>query len=148
MKSIKQLANEINIDKQRIYRHIKKNHFNDVHHDAGVMWCDEALEIQIKSHFIKNIHINESHHDVHQTKSLDAVIAILQNELEVKNEQIHELNARLAESNTALVAAQQSLQAAQLLHGGTMHKQLTDGNLDSDERPKKSFLKRIFSKSI
>ena len=75
------------------------------------------------------------------------MLATLQNEPEVKNEQIRELNARLAESNVALVAAQQSLQAAQLLHGGTMQKQLTGVNLDSDDQPKKGFLKRIFSKS-
>jgi light-regulated signal transduction histidine kinase (bacteriophytochrome) len=53
------------------------------------------------------------------TNHVDVLIAMLQRELEVKNEQIEKLS-------TALVAAQESAQAAQALHAGTMRK-LTDG---------------------
>ena len=55
------------------------------------------------------------------------LIAMLQRDLEHKNQQlevkdtqIRELNARLAESNAALVAAQQTAQAAQALHAGSL----------------------------
>ena len=54
----------------------------------------------------------------------DILITTLQRELEIKNEQIRELNIRLSESNAALVAAQQTAQAAQALHAGMIQRQL------------------------
>lgn len=43
-------------------------------------------------------------------------------QLAVKDKQIEELNARLAEVSLALVAAQQTAQAAQALHAGTIQQ--------------------------
>ena len=43
-------------------------------------------------------------------------------QLAVKDKQIEELNARLAEDSSALVTAQQTAAAAQALHAGTMHQ--------------------------
>ena len=69
------------------------------------------------------------------------LIAMLQSELEhknqqleVKDEQIRELNARLAESNAALVAAQQTAQAAQALHAGTIQQQFLTGEAGGEPR--------------
>ena len=109
------------------------------------MYYDEAVETQIIQHFSNIEPHHEVHHDVHQTTSLDAVIDMLKAELEIKNEQIRELNARLAESNTALVAAQQSAQAAQALHAGTMQKQLIDSEAlhDAPAEPA-SLFSRLF----
>ena len=57
------------------------------------------------------------------------LISMLQKELDRKNEQlavkdkqIEKLNARLAEVSLALVAAQQTAQAAQALHAGTIQQ--------------------------
>ena len=93
---------------------------------------------------------------------VDTLITILQNELEtknheldvknneldIKNEQIRELNARLAESNAALVAAQQMAQAEQMLHAGTMQKQLKEGEESSPEpdAAPKGFFSKLFRK--
>ncbi|MDA6260100.1 hypothetical protein OSJ98_26440, partial [Escherichia coli] len=62
------------------------------------------------------------------------LIAMLQGELDrkseqlaVKDKQIEELNARLAEVSSALVTAQQTAAAAHALHAGTMHQQLLSG---------------------
>ena len=46
---------------------------------------------------------------------------------QVKDVQIRELNARLAECSTALLAAQETARAAQALHAGTIQQQLSDG---------------------
>jgi len=147
MKTIKQIADEIGVDKQRVYRYIRKNRISEAHHEAGVMWYDEVDENLINAHFLENNRISEVHHEVHQTTSFDTVIDMLKSELEIKNEQIRELNARLAESNAALVAAQQSAQAAQVLHAGTMQKQLTDGADQAEpSTPQKSFFARIFGR--
>lgn len=112
-KTIKQIADEIGLDKQKVYRFIKKNHINEAHQKNGVMYYDEAVESLIKSHFSKITTSNE----VHQTTSNDAVIdvlmkqsEILKNELEIKNKQIDELNKRL-EENQRLLDQQQQLQA-------------------------------------
>ena len=90
-----------------------------------------------------------------------ALISMLQKELDRKNEQlsvkdkqIEELNARLAEISSALVVAQQTAQAAQALHAGTIWQQLTDGDADPDvhsQEPeegeeKKGWLSRLFGR--
>ena len=84
MKTIKQIADELGIDKQKVYRFVKKNHINEVHH--------EAL----------------------QSTSNDAVIDVLlmqsealQKELEIKNRQIEELTKMLADNQKLLDQAQQ-----------------------------------------
>ena len=68
------------------------------------------------------------------------LIAMLQGELDrkseqlaVKDKQIEELNARLAEVSSALVTAQQTAAAAQALHAGTMHQQLLSGKAGADQ---------------
>ncbi|MDD5842300.1 MAG: NAD(P)-binding domain-containing protein, partial [Solobacterium sp.] len=77
----KALADELNISKQKLYRYIKKNHINDVHHDAGVMYIDDALESAIKSVFQDF----DAHHDVHQNHINDAVFDTLLMQLEQKD---------------------------------------------------------------
>jgi hypothetical protein len=68
-------------------------------------------------------------------------------QLAVKDKQIEELNARLAEVSSALLAAQQTAQAAQALHAGTI-QQLTSGTDQSegsgDEPKKQGWFSRLF----
>lgn len=131
-KTIKEIADELGVDKQTVYRYIKKNHINEVHHEAlqksGVKRYDEAAESLIKQGLSEKSTSSEALHEALQNRINDAVpealIDMLRKELEIKNEQIRELNERLAESNAALVAAQQTAQAAQALHAGTMQQHL------------------------
>ena len=58
---------------------------------------------------------------------LQTTVDTLQAQLAVKDVQIRELNARLAECSTALLAAQETARAAQVLHAGTIQQQLSDG---------------------
>ena len=147
MKTIKQIADGLGLDKQKVYRYIRKNHISEAHQDAGVMYYDEAAEMLIQKHFLSNGASGEAHQTASNDAVIDAVISMLQDELQIKNQQIQELNARLAESNAALVVAQQSAQAAQALHAGTMQNQLTDGEaVYKDEGKSKSFWERLFSK--
>ncbi|HJI78273.1 MAG TPA: hypothetical protein OIM17_09770 [Clostridiales bacterium] len=76
---------------------------------------------------------------------------MLRKELEIKNKQIEDLNARLAEVSSALVMAQQTAQAAQALHAGTIQQQFIEGAADpapeqSQESEKRSWLSRLFGK--
>lgn len=98
-KTIKQIADELGVSKQRVYRFIKQNCINEAHQNR-----------------------------INDTVS-DAVIELLREELNRKNEQIQQLNNRLAETTAALVTAQQTIQAvqqttqtAQALHAGTIQQ--------------------------
>lgn len=160
-KTIKEIADELGVDKQKVYRYIKKNHIIEVHHEAlqknGVKQYDEAAETLIKQGILQETTSSEALHEAHQKRNneavfdtvSDAVIDMLRKELEIKNEQIRELNARLAESNAALVAAQQTAQAAQALHAGTIQQQLTSSAADpiddiGDEPKKQGWFSRWF----
>ena len=81
---------------------------------------------------------------------LQTTIDTLQGQLAIKDKQIEELNARLAEVSSALVAAQQTAQAAQALHAGTIQQQLTSGEDQREEdevkAKKQSWLSSMFSR--
>ena len=69
-------------------------------------------------------------------------IDTLQGQLEVKDRQIEELNARLAEVSAALLAAQQTAAAAQALHAGTIQQQLLTGEAGADQKGQEPEQKR------
>lgn len=134
MKTIREIANEIGVDKQKVYRFIKQNHINEAHREAlqrsGVKYYDEAAEMLIKQGFLGETASSEAHREVHQNRineaAFDAVVEMLQKELEIKNEQIRELNERLSECSAALLAAQQTAQVAQALHAGAIQQHILD----------------------
>ena len=85
-----------------------------------------------------------------------ALITMLQIELDrkseqlaVKDKQIAELNERLSECSAALLAAQQTTQAAQVLHAGTIQKEIASGESGVDKQKsasekKNRWFKRLF----
>ena len=85
-----------------------------------------------------------------------ALITMLQRELDrkseqlaVKDKQIAELNERLSECSAALLAAQQTTQAAQVLHAGTIQKEIASGESGGDKQKsasekKNRWFKRLF----
>ena len=64
------------------------------------------------------------------------ILGMLQNELNIKNQQISDITA-------ALVAAQQTAATAQALHAGTIKTHLTDSEADPQ---KKGLFSRIFKR--
>lgn len=101
-KTIKQMADALGVDKQRVYRYIKKNCISEAHQKNGVMYYDEAVEKRIKQAFCEN----EPHQE---SASSDTVVDVLlmqsemlQKELEIKNKQISDLNDRLGECQKLL----------------------------------------------
>ena len=166
-KTIKEIADELGVEKQKVYRYIKQHRISEVHHEAlheahqrsGAKYYDEAAETLIKQGFSSQTASSEAHHEVHHEAHQnrineavnEAVIDMLRQELEIKNEQIRELNARLAEVSSALVTAQQTAQAAQALHAGTIRQQLTSGDAaeEPEEPPaeeRRGWLHRLFSR--
>ena len=107
MKTTREIAREIGIDKQKVYRYIKSNCIKEAHQKNGVMYYDDVAERAIKQAFSEK-------KSYHESTSRDAAFDVLlkqsemlQRELEIKNKQIEELNLRLAESQKLLDQQQQ-----------------------------------------
>ena len=101
---------------------------------------DEAAQSRIKQHFSKFAASNEAHHEVHQSTSNEALISMLQRELDIKNKQIEELTSALSETSKAL-------HAAQALHAGTLQTNLIAS--ESEDKPQeksRGLFSRLFKR--
>lgn len=87
-KTIKQIADELNIDKQKVYRFIKRNHITEAHQINGVMYYDEAAESKINKGLFKEItssDVPQKHiTDVVNDTVNETIISMLQKELDKK----------------------------------------------------------------
>ena len=169
-KTIKQIDDEIGVSKQTVYKRYKGKLYTVcapyAHTEQGVLYIEEQGETLIKQDFLQKECSIGAHTYAHTERSNGAVleqsenagvvavlqttIDTLQGQLAIKDKQIEELNARLAEVSSALVAAQQTAQAAQALHAGTIQQQLTSGEDQREEdevkAKKQSWLSRMFSR--
>lgn len=135
---IAEIAAECGVSEQAVRAWCRRNH---IAKDAkGSFAISETQKTAIYQHYL-----GDGRNQVSQPAkascetcetSETALISMLQKELDHKNEQlsvkdkqIEELNARLAEISSALVAAQQTAQAAQALHAGTIRQQITSGDV-------------------
>jgi hypothetical protein len=123
-KTIKQMADNLNISKQKVYRYIRKHRIKEAYQKCDTMYYNEAVEIQIRSYFSTNIVSN----DVHQGKSSntvnDTLISMLQKELEHKNQQLEAKDKQIADLSDRLADAQQAYKVEQALHAGTIQSSL------------------------
>ena len=159
MKTIRQIADEIGVSKQAVYKRYKGK-LNTVcapyaHTEQGVLYLSEQAEILIKQDFLKDNCSNGAHTVTHTERSigvvseppqeadvvavLQATINALQGQLEVKDRQIEKLTE-------ALVAAQQTAAAAQALHAGTIQQQFLTSEDQQGQEPeqKRSWLSKLF----
>jgi AcrR family transcriptional regulator len=149
-KTIKQIADEIGVSKQTVYKRYKGKLYTVcapyAHTEQGVLYIEEQGETLIKQDFLQKecsigAHTERSNGAVLEQSENAGVVAVLQTtidtlqgQLAIKDKQIEELNARLAEVSSALVAAQQTAAAAQALHAGTIQQQLLSGEAGADQQ--------------
>ena len=169
-KTINQIADEIGVSKQTVYKRYKGKLYTVcapyAPPEPGVLYREAQGETLIKQDFLQKECSIGAHTYAHTERSdgavleqsenagvvavLQTTIDTLQGQLAIKDKQIEELNARLAEVSSALVAAQQTAQAAQALHAGTIQQQLTSGEDQREEdevkAKKQSWLSRMFSR--
>ena len=149
-KTIKEIADELGVSKTAVSKQIANLGLRSSLRKNGNQFAIEnQQEKLIKMAFRKNkqreiagenlvsdeqsqtTNANQSQTENHEVCDLVCVlqttIDTLQEQLSVKDQQIRELNARLAECSTALLAAQETARAAQALHAGTIQQQLSDG---------------------
>lgn len=152
-KTIKEIADELGVSKTAVSKQIANLGLRSSLRKNGNQFAIEnQQEKLIKMAFRKNkqreragenvvsdeqsqtksqtTNANQSQTENHEVCDLVCVLQTtvdaLQEQLSVKDQQIRELNARLAECSTALLAAQETARAAQALHAGTIQKQLSD----------------------
>ena len=151
MKTIRQIADEIGVSKQAVYKRYKGKLYTVcapyAHTERGVLYLTEQAETLIKQDFLKDDHSIGAHtersngaplerrEDADVVAVLQATIDTLQGQLAVKDRQIE----RLTE---ALVAAQQTAAKAQALHAGTIQQQLITGETGADQQGQESDRKR------
>ena len=153
-KTIKEIADELGVSKPAVSKQIANLGLRSSLRKNGNQFAIEnQQEKLIKMAFRKNkqreiagenlvsdeqsqtksqtTNANQSQTENHEVCDLVCVLQTtvdtLQEQLSVKDQQIRELNARLAECSTALLAAQETARAAQALHAGTIQQQLSDG---------------------
>lgn len=162
MKTIRQIADELGVSKQAVYKRFKgKLHTicaPYAHTEQGVLYLEEQGETIIKQDFLQDDRPIGAHTDTHTERSsgavleqgqqadfvavLQATIDTLQGQLEVKDRQIEQLTS-------ALVAAQQTAAAAQALHAGTMQRQLLSSEAGADQQrqdpgQKRGWISKLF----
>ena len=135
-KTIKEIAAECKVSEQAIRGWCRRNH---VAKDAkGSFAISESQKRKLYLHYLgvaRNEVAKPAKASCETCETSETVlISMLQKELDrkdaqlsAKDVQIRELNARLSECSTALLAAQETARAAQALHAGTIQQQLSDG---------------------
>ena len=174
MKTIRQIADEIGVSKQAVFKKIKREPLSTslqgltatVHGRLMVEVDGEKLIKQAFSEPHPSTTDNQltgavdglvdapSTKNEEKIEVVDGVVSVLQDtidmlqgQLKVKDRQIEQQAQIIIQLTDALAAAQQTAAAAQALHAGTMKKQLLYGedNMDQKSSPKK---KSWFSKWI
>ena len=156
--TIAEISVECGVSEQAIRAWCRRNH---VAKDAkGSFAITETQKIAIYQHYlgIDRKEVSQPAKASCETceTSETALITMLQRELDrkseqlaVKDKQIAELNERLSECSAALLAAQQTTQAAQVLHAGTIQKEIASGESGVDKQKsasekKNRWFKRLF----
>lgn len=122
-KTTKQIADELGVSKQQVYRYIKRHNIKEAHQENGTMYYDETAEKLIIQGFSEKIESNEAEQKHTNDTAIEAVILMLQKELEAKDRQIEELQAALKREQELHTSAQLLHSQEQHLHAATL-KQL------------------------
>ena len=152
MKTTKQIADMLGIDKQKVYRYIKKHKIKEAHQDGSTLYYDGIAESRINRFFSDITTSNEAHQCTsksHQSTSSDTVIneviAMLKEELTAKNKLIDEQQQTIKELSETIKIQAQSISAA---HHNELAETVIDGQklLSTPASPKPSLWSKIFKR--
>lgn len=143
MKTIRQIADEIGVSKTAVSKQIANLGLRSGLRKNGNQFAiDKHQEALIKQAFsektqteIENQSQTKTQTENHEVGDLvcvlQATIDTLQGQLEVKDRQIEQQGQTITRLTDALAVAQQTAQAAQALHAGTIQKKLIEEGADS-----------------
>lgn len=141
-KTLKQLADELGVDKQKIYRFVKKIDIPASSEVKQTKYYDETAQKLIKAQFNRittsNERCGEAHQKAHQKTGESLILEQLIKELEVKNKQIKDQNDQLIAKDKQLENLQKLLDQEQQLHFATQQKlKLLEAPKENSEVKKK-----------
>lgn len=143
MKTVKEIADELKLPKQRVYRYIKRECISEADQRNGVMYYDEAAEAIIKQALIENTASADAHHDTDVDVVSDSATAMVM----VNAKYLSHIEAEVEFLRSELSKTREALQTGQALHAGTIKKQLQSGEEGKpDYSENLSFFSRIFRK--
>ena len=151
MKTIREIADEIGVSKQAVFKKIKREPLSTSLRGLtstvdGRLTVSVDGEKLIKQAFSQDVPSTDHQPvdgvvDGQVDGPVDGMIAVLQatintlqGQLEVKDRQIEQQAQTITRLSDALVAAQQTAAAAQALHAGTMQQQLLSGETGADQK--------------
>lgn len=147
MKTIKQIADEIGVSKQAVFKKIDNLGLRQRLMKNNNQWLmDESIEKTIKESFSTTSKTSTSSST--DSSTVDSLVDMLRNELEIKNRQINNLNERLAESQRLL---DQEQQLRMVTERKLLLLEENQGKEDENPRPEEeeketSFWRRLWHK--
>lgn len=145
-KSMKQIADELGIDKQKVYRFINNNSIKEVAQEGQTRLYDETAQSRISERFKQSETVSKSSSQVFHTvlidtlkkqiESLENDKVVLQNQLEVKDKQIDALNETIK-------AQAQSINARE---HNELAETLETKMIDDGSTKKQGFWSRVFGR--
>ena len=167
MKTIRQIADEIGVSKQAVFKKIKREPLSTSLQGLtatvdGKLMVEVDGEKLIKQAFFEKTQTEIENQSQTKTQTenrevgdlvcvLQATIDTLQGQLEVKDRQIEQQAQTITRLTDALAAAQQTAAAAQALHAGTIQQQLLTGEAGADQQgqepeQKRGWFSKLFGK--
>lgn len=169
MKTIRQIADEIGVSKQAVFKKIKREPLSTslqgltatVDGRLMVEVDGEKLIKQAFSEIAPSTTDNQltgtvdglvdapSTKNAEKTAEVDGVISVLQATIDTLQGQLEVKDRQIEKLTEALVAAQQTAATAQALHAGTIQQQLLTGETGTDQqgqepRKKRKWINRFF----
>ena len=159
MKTIREIADEIGVSKQAVFKKIKREPLSTSLRGLtstvdGRLTVSVDGEKLIKQAFSQDVPSTD-HQPVDGVVDgqvdgpvdgmiavLQATIGTLQGQLEVKDRQIEQQAQTITRLSDALIAVQQTAAAAQALHAGTIQQQLRTGEAGEDQQGQEPEQKR------
>ena len=165
MKTIRQIADEIGVSKQAVFKKIKREPLSTSLQGLtatvdGKLMVEVDGEKLIKQAFseiapsttdnqltgtVDGLVDGASTKNAEKTTGVDGVISVLQATIDTLQGQLEVKDRQIEKLTEALVAAQQTAAAAQALHAGTIQQQLLTDETGSDQEPeKKGWFRKFF----
>ena len=171
MKTIRQIADEIGVSKQAVFKKIKREPLSTSLQGLtatvdGRLMVEVDGEKLIKQAFSENAPSTTDNQltgavdglvdapstkNAEKTAEVDGVISVLQATIDTLQGQLEVKDRQIEKLTEALVAAQQTAAAAQALHAGTIQQQLLTGEAGADQQgqepeQKRGWFSKLFGK--
>jgi hypothetical protein len=146
MKTIRQIADEIGVSKQAVFKKIKREPLSTSLQGLTAT-VDGRLMVEVDGEKL----IKQAFSEITPTTIDNQLTGAVDGLVDVKDRQIEQQAQTITRLTDALAAAQETVAAAQVLHAGTIQQQLITCEIgEKQQKPEKklSWLDKILRKNI